>query len=276
MFIRHISVRIVEGESEMEEEINLKEIFDILKKHLALIFMSTFLGLAIAGGVTYFLITPKYASEAQLVVALPQTETSSVNDINFNLQMLNTYKDIILKGTAQAKEVQARLATDYQIDMTPGEIKASLQVIQAQNSQMFSIQATSEDSMVAEAIANTTATVFQDTIKDVLPNVERITIVSEASANPHPISPNNKLNLLIGLLLGSMIGVGLAFVLELFDRTIKDSRFVAENLELTLLGAIPTMNEKEINQEEIDRYFVAKATKTEIDFENNLRRSRRV
>lgn len=268
----------VEGESEkkMEDEINLKEIFAILKKRLALIFMTTFLGLALAGGVTYFLITPKYASEAQLVVALPQSETTNVNDINFNLQMLNTYKDIILKGTAQAKEVQARLAADYQIEMTPAEIKGALQVIQAQNSQMFSIQATSEDPMVAEAITNTTATVFQDTIKDVLPNVERITIVSEATANPHPISPNNKLNLAIGLLLGGMVGVGLAFVLDLLDRTIKDARFVAENLELTVLGAIPTMNEKEINQEEIERYFEETTEAKTIDFEKNLRRTRRV
>ena len=260
----------------MEQTIKVKEFFSILRKHIATILISAFLGLSLAGMITFFIITPQYSSRAQLIVSLPQVETGNVNDINFNLQMLNTYKDIILKGTAQAKEVQARLAADYQIEMTPAEIKGALQVIQAQNSQMFSIQATSEDPMVAEAITNTTATVFQDTIKDVLPNVERITIVSEATANPHPISPNNKLNLAIGLLLGGMVGVGLAFVLDLLDRTIKDARFVAENLELTVLGAIPTMNEKEINQEEIERYFEATTEAKTIDFEKNLRRTRRV
>lgn len=37
----------------MEETISLKEIFDILRKHLAAIFLSLFAGLALAGVVTF-------------------------------------------------------------------------------------------------------------------------------------------------------------------------------------------------------------------------------
>ncbi len=131
--------------------------------------------------------------------------------------------------------------------MTMGEIKASLQVVQAQNSQMFSIQATADNAMTAELLANTTAEVFQETVKDILTNVEEITIVSRAVASPNPVSPNNKLNLAIGLVLGMMVGVGLAFVFELLDRTVKDPRFVTENLELTILGTVPLMSAKEVN-----------------------------
>ncbi|MHC5269451.1 YveK family protein [Enterococcus sp. LJL98] len=231
----------------MEETISLKEIFDILRKHTATILMSTFIGLAMAGVLTFFVITPQYSSRAQLIVSMPQSETSNVNDINFNLQMLNTYKDIILQGDAQAEEVQRRLEADQGVKMTMGEIKAALQVVQAQNSQMFSIQATDAKATNAEAIANTTAEVFQETVKDILTNVEEITIVSRAVASPRPISPNNKLNLAIGLVLGMMIGVGLSFLFELLDRTVKDQRFITETLELTVLGTVPQMTSKELN-----------------------------
>ena len=257
----------------MEETISLKEIFDLLRKRMTTILISTFIGLALAGGFTFFFITPQYSSRAQLIVSMPQSETSTVNDINFNLQMLNTYKDIILQGDAQAEEVQRRLAADHDIKMTTGQIKGALQVVQAQNSQMFSIQAIADNAMTAELLANTTAEVFQETVKDILTNVEEITIVSRAVASPNPVSPNNKLNLAIGLVLGMMVGVGLAFVFELLDRTVKDPRFVTENLELTILGTVPLMSAKEVNAKVTQKIVKPATQKKTTDGEVN-RRSR--
>ncbi len=257
----------------MEDTISLKEIFDLLRKRITTILLSTFIGLALAGGFTFFFVTPQYSSRAQLIVSMPQSETSTVNDINFNLQMLNTYKDIILQGDAQAEEVQRRLAADHDIKMTTGQIKGALQVVQAQNSQMFSIQATADNAMTAELLANTTAEVFQETVKDILTNVEEITIVSRAVASPSPVSPNNKLNLAIGLVLGMMVGVGLAFVFELLDRTVKDPRFVTENLELTILGTVPLMSAKEVNAKVTQKIVKPATQKKTTDGEVN-RRSR--
>ena len=77
-------------------------------------------------------------------------------------------------------------------------------------------------------------------------NVDKISIISSAVASTTPVSPNNKLNLAIGLVLGIMVGVGLAFLLELLDRTVKDDKFVTETLELTILGTVPQMTQKEL------------------------------
>ena len=232
----------------MEETISLKEIFGILRKHLTLIFIGLFGGLALSAAVTFFVITPQYSSRAQLIVSLPQNTgtVNNVNDVNFNLQMLNTYKDIIKESDALAANVQAELASKYDIQMTPSEIKANLNVTQSQNSQMFSISATSSKAINAEYIANTAAEVFQKTVSDVLTNVESITIVSRATASTSPVSPNNKLNLAIGVVLGIIVGVGLAFLIELFDRTVKDSKFISETIGLPILGVVPQMSPKEI------------------------------
>jgi capsular polysaccharide biosynthesis protein len=233
----------------MEETISLKEIFEVLKKHIKTIIVSMFIGVGIAGAITFFVITPQYSSRAQLIVTLPQSDNTNgnLNDINYNLQMLNTYKDIITEGDALAIQVQERLAKDYDIQLSPAQIKETLTVSQSQNSQMFSISAKSSKAIDAEHIANTAAEVFQETVKDVLTNVDKTTIVSKATASSRPISPNNKLNLAIGLVLGLMVGIGLAFLLQLLDRTVKDSRFVTDNLEFTILGTVPQMTQKEIN-----------------------------
>lgn len=68
----------------MEETISLKEIFDIIRKRLLTILACTFVGLGLAGVFTFFIVSPQYSSRAQLIVSLPQSETTSVNDINFN------------------------------------------------------------------------------------------------------------------------------------------------------------------------------------------------
>jgi len=233
----------------MEETISLKEIYDVLKKHLTTILTSLFAGLALAAIVTFFIITPQYESRAQMIVALPQDENSdeSLNTVNYNLQMLNTYKDIIEEGDALAANVQDRLSSDYDLDMTIRDIKDSMEVEQSEESQMFSIVATGESSADAEHIANTAAEVFQDTVQDVLTNVDKITIVSRASASPRPISPNNPLNLAIGLILGLLIGIAIAFLREVFDRTIKDTHYITDNLGLTVLGNVPKLSQKEID-----------------------------
>lgn len=233
----------------MEETISLKEIFGILRKQVALICISLFAGVAIAGAITFFVITPQYSSRAQMIVSLPQNEnsTGNVNDVNFNLQMLNTYKDIIKESDSLAVTVQEKLSTEFNIQMAADEIKENLQVTQSQNSQMFSISATSARAVDAERIANTAAEVFQQTVSDVLPNVESITIVSKATTSTEPISPNNKINLAIGLVLGLMVGIGLSFLIEILDRTVKDQKFVAETIGFTILGTVPQMSQKELS-----------------------------
>lgn len=190
-------------------------------------------------------MTPKYSSQAQLIVTLPQTETTNANDVNTNLQMINTYKELVT-GDLVINEVKNQLESEYGIDKSVDELKEAIEVTQSQNSLMFSIKATDISSVYAANIANTTALVFQENAKDVL-NVDKISIISNAQASTEPVSPNNKLNLAIGLVLGFIVGIGISFLLELLDRTVKDDKFVTENLGFTILGTVPQMSQKELN-----------------------------
>lgn len=229
----------------MEETISLQELIGVLKKRIGLIIVCMFLGLGVAGIVTFFVITPKFSSQAQLIVRLPQNETTNVNDINGNLQMINTYKDLIKSDTVM-NEVQQRLKTEFDSDVSVEALSESVSVNQSPNSQMFSIISKMTDPIVAQNIANQTALVFQEQAKDMV-NVDKITIISAATANVTPVSPNDKLNLVIGIALGIVLGIGAAFILELFDKTIKDDSFVEDELGFTVLGIVPNMTVKELN-----------------------------
>jgi uncharacterized protein involved in exopolysaccharide biosynthesis len=69
-------------------------------------------------------------------------------------------------------------------------------------------------------------------------------IVNVAIAQPakrplRPVSPRKSLNLLLGLLLGAIGGLGLAFVAEFFDHSFTSGHDLEVRLGIPLLGAIP-------------------------------------
>lgn len=225
----------------MEETIDLKDIFSVLKKRIGLIILTTLLGLGLSGVVTFLLITPKYSSYTQLIVKLPQGEQAAatgVNDVNFNLMMINTYKDFITKSDTVAKAAKKNLVETSKFTGSVADLKSMLEVNQEQNSQMFSIKATATDPYEAKEVANVVTDVFNEKAQDIM-SIDKITVISSASVNPKPVSPNKKLNLLIGILLGMFVGVGFAFLREFLDRTVKDDRFITEDLGLPILGVIP-------------------------------------
>ena len=76
-----------------------------------------------------------------------------------------------------------------------------------------------------------------------------IEIINQAQLPLSPIKPNKKKNLGMGLLLGFLLGVGLTFLLDYLDQTIKDEEDVQENLNLSVIGSIPRIESAISNEE---------------------------
>lgn len=68
---------------------------------------------------------------------------------------------------------------------------------------------------------------------------------AEVKEQPVPVKPKPLLNMAIAFVIGMMTGVGLAFLLEYLDNTIKNEQDVEKLLELPVLGAVTTIDEEE-------------------------------
>lgn len=240
----------------MEEEISLVELFDILKKRLGLIISTTLMGLLLVSLYTFFMVTPEYSSTTQLLVNRAEgADTIQQSDINTNIQLINTYKDIIT-GPVILDEVRDEL------NMTTSHAGLSnrLSISSENNSQVFSIRVTDTNPYNAALIANTTADVFQESLPDIM-NVDNVTVISIAEPNTSPISPNHTLDMAIGVVLGAMIGIGIAFLIEFLDNTVKDERFIVEELGWTNLGSVSKMdaNELKIDKRQIQQERISES-----------------
>ena len=125
----------------MEEEISLSELFSTLKKRLSMIVSLGLIGLIVAAGFTFFVATPQYNATTQILVnrTTESAEGIQLNDINTNVQMINTYKDII-KGPVILNEVQSKLGTD----LTTNELSGKIEITTQESSQVFSLTVTDE------------------------------------------------------------------------------------------------------------------------------------
>lgn len=235
-----------------EETISLQEVFEIIRKKIALILIITFSAAAISAIVSFFLITPKYERSTQLLVNRSQvSENFSTNEVQTNIQLINTYSEIILSPRIldiAAKELEGL------IDLENGEITASylkgkITVNNQNNSQVLNISVEDTDPHRAALIANKVAEVFQREIPSIM-NVDNVNILSEAEVpeDLSPVSPKPLLNIAIAFVVGLMLGVGLAFLIEYFDNTIKTEQDIEKYLELPVLGVITTFDMEDMQQ----------------------------
>ncbi|WP_342578084.1 Wzz/FepE/Etk N-terminal domain-containing protein [Psychrobacillus sp. FSL K6-2843] len=234
----------------MEETITLQDIFKTLKKRLSLIIILTIIALAISAVVSYFVITPIYQSSTQILINQEKTEvnTFSSQDIETNLQLINTY-NVIIKSPA----ILSLVIDELDLNTTPAALTNKITVNNAEDSQVVNITVQDPDPQRAVDIANKTAQVFQAQIKTLM-QVDNVSVLTPAvlGDNPSPVKPDPMLNMAIAAVIGLMLGVGLAFLLEYLDTTVKTEEDIEELLKLPVLGLISNISEKDLQDTKLE------------------------
>lgn len=232
----------------MEETISLQEIFATIRKRLGLIVLITIIATALSGMISYFVLTPVYEGSTQILVNqsnVDQQQGYQQSQVQANIDLVNTYSVIIKSPTILDKVIK-----QLNLDQTVDQLRDQLNVTSEQNSQVVNIAVDDPDPAKAVHIANTIATVFKKQVTDIM-NVDNVSILSKANldTDPKPVKPNPMLNMAIAFVVGLMVGVGLAFLLEYLDNTIKNEQDVEATLELPVLGVVTEMSAGEQRNE---------------------------
>lgn len=228
----------------MEETISLKELFQILRKRLAMILAITFGAAIVSAIISFFFMTPIYQSSTQILVNQKKQEGAAAfqaGEVQTNIQLTNTYK-VIMKSPVIMDQVKEKL----NLDMSTSALTEKVNVANEKDSQVISITAQDENPKVARDIANTAAEVFQSEIANIM-SVDNVTVLSKAEVGEKqsPIKPNPTLNIAIAFVVGLMASVGLAFLLEYLDNTVKKEEDIEALLGLPVLGVVARMDEEE-------------------------------
>lgn len=222
----------------MEEEItlDLREFFDILRKRLRLIISITVIATLISAIISFYVIDPVYEAKTSIVVgksAEKKYEGYNSSDVAMYQKLITTYAAIAKSG-----DVAETAAQKLDIDITAKQLRAVTKVTPQSNTQIIDIKIESKNPENAKKMVDALTEAFMEAAKKIYPtgNVE---IMDSAKVPSSPIKPKKALNVAIAFFLGLMVSIGLVFLLEYMDNTIKTESDVEKYLDIPVIGMIP-------------------------------------
>ena len=228
-------------EMQFENEMTLEDIFRALKKRWLLI-VSVTLMFFIGGSVfvLFFGPTPQHQSSTTVLVDYRASETEALtqNDINLSQKLVQTYTEIIKSLT-----ILNPVIDEMDLELTTDELLEKIAVSQVNETEIIKISVTDEDPILARDIANTLAKNFSEEISNIM-KVDSTSILDEAVLPTHPLAQNKITKIAIAGILGMMVSVGLVFLFEYLDRTIKTADETEQLLGVPVLGVIPKSKKK--------------------------------
>ena len=228
-----------EIEKDDEVEIDLGRLFLQLKKKAVFILAVTILFAFLSVFATKFLITKKYASNANIYLKPQITESGMVDNstIAANSSMVNNYV-LMLQGDTLLSDVSDKLHIKDE-----NLVKDAISVSNIADSEIISVKATTDDPRLSKDIVDTTVHLFFETMKDKL-EIKNMTILDQPKIELKPVSPSLKKNLVLGVLFGMMLSCGVVVIEFLLDKRLHTKQDAENYLEIPVLAEIPWIEEK--------------------------------
>jgi capsular polysaccharide biosynthesis protein len=122
-----------------EEEIDLREIFLIMRKRAKVIVIITLLAMIVSGIFSYFIATPVYKASTSLIVSRTQSSvlTNSqiqVQDIQTSRMLAATYSEIV-----KSRRVLQPVIERLRLPLTVDQLKNSVDVAAKDNTEIIEI-----------------------------------------------------------------------------------------------------------------------------------------
>ncbi|MCO5388424.1 MAG: Wzz/FepE/Etk N-terminal domain-containing protein [Desulfosporosinus sp.] len=224
----------------MVEEIELRQYWDVLRKRWMIVVALPLIAALTSGVISFFVIKPVYQSSTTLIVGKKASEPGQDAAKNLensvlqaNQQLAKTYAMI-----AQSRTVEQNVIKDLNLPLTVEELDSMISINPVKTTEILEIQVTNTNSELAASIANTMAQEFTKAVIEIK-KVDSVSIVDTAVIPDKPIKPRKTLNVLIAFVVGLMTSLGLVFLLEYLDNTVKTSSDVEKLLGIPVLGIIP-------------------------------------
>lgn len=224
----------------MEEQvIRLDELFEALKKRWLMIVTVTLIATIISAALSFFVIKPKYEASTKVFIGKDEGDNQAYNqnDVLMYQKLMKTYSEAI-----KTKDLVSRSLQGTSLELKPEDVLANLTVSPVTDTQILQIKYKSNNPQEAKVVIQELTDEFIKTSKELVPN-GNIKTIEEVQLPENPVSPNKKMNIAIAFLLGLMISVGLAFLLEFLDNTFKSKEQLERELDIPVIGVIPTVKE---------------------------------
>ena len=223
-------------ENEEYDVIELKEIFQILKKHLKLIIIVPIFFAILGAVISIYLINPVYEASTTLMVRQNKinNEEIDIGDVNLSKSLVYTYAEMAKSNTIL--ENTRKSLNLYEIN------GKSITVSPVKDTQILKVSVENTNPQLAMDIANILVEEFTLEIVRIT-KTDNVAVVDYATFPLEPIKPNKVMNTAIAAVLGEMIVLMIVFLMEYLDNTIKTEKDIEKYLGISVIGTIPNFGQ---------------------------------
>ncbi|MCM3115103.1 Wzz/FepE/Etk N-terminal domain-containing protein [Neobacillus sp. MER 74] len=211
------------------KEINLKELFLVIKRRLWIIVFVAIIAGFVGGILNNSSATPLFASSSRVIIGADEESRKTLQ--------------VIVKDSVILDKVIQQLG----LKVSAEALATQLTVESLESSQVVSISVVDQDPSQAAKIADTTAQIFKDEVPNIV-GQDYVRLLSKAKVKPTPINPKNNNKLYIAIIGGIVVGIGLAFLLESLDDRIRPEDDIEKLLDLPFLGRVPKASKRNVKK----------------------------
>lgn len=228
---------------------SIQEFLKLLRTRWIIIFASVAVGLIAAMAVN-LLATPLYQASTRLFVSTTSgTSASEIYQGNrFSQERVVSYTELLMGETLAQRSIDK-----LGLDVEASHLQQNVQATAKPDTVLIDVAVVDQSPVRARDIADALSNEFVvmvrelETPEDGTPPDARVIVEQRASIPQYPVSPKKTRNLAIGLLLGLLLGIGLAFIRDLLDNTVKDRQNLEEITGVSVVGSIPLDKDRRRN-----------------------------
>lgn len=225
-------------ENEVKEaEIDLLQLARTLwEKVTYIIVVTVIFGLIGAVGSALFL-TPIYEATAKMIVNTRKDENQNVtNDqLNSAKNLVDTYAIII-----RSRDVLNQVIGELSLPESYNQLLGCVSVHAVNDTQVMEVVIHHKDPAVAYAVAQKILEITPNIIVETV-EAGSVKAVEQAYVNPEPVSPSVLKNGMLLGLIGFILTCAIIVVVFMTDNTYKTDMDLQNDLQLPILGVIPTI-----------------------------------
>lgn len=224
----------IDGNKQDDEvEIDLLEIFYVLKsKFLVLLTVGLLIG-CLCGVFTKFAMTPVYISTSSILVLSKETTLTSLADIQLGTSLTSDYT-VLIKCTPVLEQVIKNL----ELDISSDALRNSISIENPSDSRILEISVQNADPEMAKKIVDEIANVASNYIGDKM-EVIPPKIIETGKIPTVQSSPSMKKNVAMGFILGIVAAAAVVVVITIMDDTLKSEDDIAKYLGVSVLAVVP-------------------------------------
>lgn len=219
------------------DEIDLKELLQLLKKRALFIAFITILCTGISGVVSFYIFAPVYQTYTTLMIGRPQEYAGKIeyDDVLLNQKLVSTYGEIV-----KSRIIADELIEKLKLNLTYEKLGKKINVTLLKDTEIIKISVKDKDRKMAAKIANEIAGVFIKYVAQIM-HIENIQIIDKAEVPLKPIKPRPIINMIVTFIVASMISTCAVIIREYLDNTIKSSEEIEKKFNLPVVGIVPKL-----------------------------------